>query len=149
MLVDMVIRGASQAISPAEEVRRLCLIRGETADEAGKKVTELFSPPRINEKLNQMNNKRGIVAGTSFDLIADTVTGETWNFMKPEDRRRCWSRLEEERPWVVIGSPPCTAFSILNIGLNYIRTWTRLRSFAGRMRDEYFWDLPWRCTAGR
>ena len=119
MIVDMVLRGASQGLSPREEVQRLRLIRGETANEAGTKITELFSPPQVNEKINRMSNKKGIVAGTSFDFIVDKETGETWNFLKLEDRRRCWSRLEEERPWVVIGSPPSTAFSATNIGLNY------------------------------
>ena len=118
MIVDMFLRGASQGLSPREEVRRLRFIRGETANDAGKKITELFSPPQVNEKINRMSNKKGIVAGTSFDFIVDKETGETWNFLKPEDRRRCWSRLEEERPRVVIGSPPCTAFSAINIGSN-------------------------------
>ena len=133
MIVDMVPRGASEGLSPREEVRRLCFIRGETTNEAEKKatelfnlpkvtekmVTELFSQPRANENINRMNNKRGIVVGTSFDFIVDKETGETWDFLKPEDRRRRWSRLEEEQPWVVISSPPCTAFSAIIIGLNY------------------------------
>ena len=79
MIVDMVLRGASQELSP-REVWRLCLIMGETANEAGKKVTELSSPPRANENINRMNNKKGIVAGTSFDVFVDKEIGEMWKF---------------------------------------------------------------------
>ena len=153
MLVDMVLHGASQATPPVEEVRRLCLIRGETSNEVGKRIVELFSPPRINEKIDRMSSKKGIVAGTSFDLIVDKRTGETWNFLKPEDRRRCWNRLEEERPWVVIGSPPCTAFSTINTGLNYpkmnrdevLRRQGEARVLLGFALAVYHWQLNRGC----
>ena len=46
------------------------------------------------------------------DLVVNDE-GEQWGFLKVHDRRRCWQRLKAEDPWVVIGSPPCTAFSVL------------------------------------
>ena len=124
MVVDMIIKGAAHDLKPAEEVRRLCLIRGDTGAEAGRRVVELFSRPRVNLGIRHRQAAQDplpVTAGTSFDLVRDTSTGESWNFCKPEDRRRCWRRLEEEQPWLVIGSPPCTAFSALNAGLNYPR----------------------------
>ena len=80
-------------------------------------VTELFSPPRVNAQIRETDDAK-IEAGTSFDLIVDRHSGKSWDFLKAEHRRRCWQRLKDEDPWVVIGSPPCTAFSILNRGLN-------------------------------
>lgn len=118
-LVDVIIKGAAQPMTPLEETRRLYLIRGESDNDAGKKVSELFSPPRVNRELRKSPAGGGITAGTSFDMIMDTESGESWDFRLPQDRRRCWQRLEAEKPWLVIGSPPCTAFSALNIGLNF------------------------------
>ena len=67
----------------------------------------------MNAKLKEAKGRGWIKAGSSFDLIVDASTGESWDFLKAEDRRRCWRRLRQEDPWVVIGSPPCTAFSRL------------------------------------
>ena len=48
----------------------------------------------------------GLVAGSTFDLIMGQETGETWDFLNAEHRRRCWRRLKVDDPWVVIVSPP-------------------------------------------
>ena len=48
----------------------------------------------------------GLVAGSSFDLIMDQDAGDTWDFLNAEHRRRCWSRLKAEDPWLAIGPPP-------------------------------------------
>ena len=50
--------------------------------------------------------------------------GNKWNFLKKADRDRARRRIEEEKPYIVIGSPPCTMFSWLT-KMNY-----------GRMRRE-------------
>ena len=87
------------------------------SDENVKRVVELFSPPRVNAALGR---KKGcLIPGHSFDLIRDPTTGESWDLLKASDRRKCWQILEEQRPWLVIGSPPCTYFSVINQGLNY------------------------------
>ena len=85
---------------------------------SGGVVTELFSPPRVNQALGAKRGL-GLLPGTSFDPIIDTASGEKWDFLQADHRRRCWQRLVEEDPWVVIGSPPCTSFCIINIGLKY------------------------------
>jgi hypothetical protein len=98
------------------------------------RVVELYSPPRVTAILAGANcvnkfdakqvlagancvNKfdlpnRGLVAGSTFDLRADT-NGETWDFEKPQDRKRAWERIRAEEPYLVMGSPPCTMFSSL------------------------------------
>ena len=45
--------------------------------------------------------------GSSLDLT------NGWNFSKSEHRRRAWLKIKEEDPYCVIGSPPCTMFSML------------------------------------
>ena len=41
-----------------------------------------------------------------------------WDFTKPQDRKRAWERIRAEEPFLVIGSPPCTMFSRLQLNLN-------------------------------
>ena len=41
----------------------------------------------------------------------DLTTGK--DFTKPEDCRAAWQRVRDEAPYVLVGSPPCTYFSVL------------------------------------
>jgi hypothetical protein len=72
---------------------------------------------RVNARIRKSGARSWTRAGASFDLVVDEDTGESWNFLRAEDRRRCWRRLKQEDPWIVVGSPPCTASSRLQ-GLN-------------------------------
>ena len=44
--------------------------------------------------------------GSTFDLRED-VDGRQWNILKVEDRNAVSKIVEEEKPYAVIGSPPC------------------------------------------
>jgi hypothetical protein len=77
------------------------------------KVTELYSPPRVTAILP----RSGLVAGSTFDLHVDEV-GVAWDFTRPQDRKRAWERIRAEEPFLVIGSPPCTMFSQMQVNLN-------------------------------
>ena len=66
-------------------------------------IAEVFSPPRVVKQ----GEKIGLTAGTSMDLL----TG--WNFELKEDRDRAVKYIRENKPKLVIGSPPCTYFSNL------------------------------------
>ena len=68
----------------------------------GVDITEVISPVRVAEAAAKM----GLTPGTSFDLT------NGWNFELEDHRRRAWKQIKEEDPLVVIGSPPCTLFSI-------------------------------------
>ena len=46
--------------------------------------------------------------GSSLDLT------NGFDFEKISDRRRAWQIIEKDNPLLVIGSPPCTYFSVLN-----------------------------------
>ena len=43
---------------------------------------------------------------------------QAWNFTRPGDRKRAWERIRAEKPFLVVGSPPCTMFSRLQLNLN-------------------------------
>ena len=66
-------------------------------------MCEVFSPPRVGPEAM----KFGLEAGDAMDL----TTG--WDFTKAEDRRRAEAYVDEHEPLVLIGSPPCVAFSQL------------------------------------
>lgn len=73
-------------------------------------VSEAFSPPRIAE----LAGRRGMRQGTSFDYD----TG--WDLADVQQRKRMWQTLRAEDPDLVVISPPCGPFSLLQ-ELNYPR----------------------------
>ncbi len=87
------------------------------ADDAGQPVrvggpaavAELYSPPRVTQALPA---GAGLVAGSTFDLIADAA-GVKWDFAKPLDRKRAWDRIFAEEPSLIVGS--ATRFTLLSL----------------------------------
>ena len=72
-------------------------------------VTELYSPPIIVDMAHAM----GFKGGYSLDLTNPSPDGRAWDFSKASDRMRCWRLVKRDRPYLIIGSPPCTLFSAL------------------------------------
>ena len=66
-------------------------------------VTEVFSPPRVTSQAE----KFGLKIGEAYDL----TTG--WDFKLKAHRDAVYQHVRDEKPLVVIGSPPCTPFSQL------------------------------------
>ena len=90
------------SLERVEVNRRIIMMIATGAD-----ITEVFSPPRIAEAAKEF----GLIPGESMDL----ATG--WDFSKAADRRRAIEQIKTQKPFVIVGSPPCTLFSILQ-GLN-------------------------------
>ena len=65
-------------------------------------ITEAFSPRRVV----MQGMKIGMKAGSSMDLLME------WNLELKADGDRATKKIDEEKPMLVIGSPPCTYFSI-------------------------------------
>ena len=61
-------------------------------------------------------NVKGIHA---LDLRTFRPDGEAWDFRQLKHRKDARKMVRELKPTWVIGSPPCTAFSIWNFGINY------------------------------
>ena len=72
-------------------------------------ISEVYSPPR----LAKIAHEYGLLAGTSFDITMNDETGMPWDFDMPSQRQRCRERIEKEKPKLLVGSPMCTAFSII------------------------------------
>ena len=78
-------------------------------------VVEMYSPPRIVQEvgLRQYGGVR-LKPGWSLDLtLNDPVTKQAWDFTKSSCRQRAWEMVQSGEPFMLIGSPPCTAFSSL------------------------------------
>ena len=54
-----------------------------------------------------------------FDIRTVKPNGDPWDFDKRADRLEARRIVEEKQPKWIIGSPPCTAWCILNYGLTY------------------------------
>ena len=72
-------------------------------------VSEVYSPPRVVT----IAEAAGLRGGFSMDLTAPGRDGKSWDFTKVEHRRRALALVRDKRPYLLIGSPPCTAWSNL------------------------------------
>ena len=72
-------------------------------------AAEIYSPPRVTAMAPQMNLK----AGFALDLTVPDERGYEWNFSKAECRRRARERVINDKPLLLVGSPPCTMYSRL------------------------------------
>ena len=96
-----------------KSVRNLLIVSGCAPREARANTVELYSPPRVTSELSAAQSLYpGLRANSTFYLVADEH-GQTYDFRRAADRQRCRERLRTERPWLVIGSPPCTWWSSL------------------------------------
>ena len=84
---------------------------GTSRGVAKQKVTKLFRPPRVTEEMRRVPNLM-FEGGETYDLFQDK-NGKAWDFRKAADRKQVRAEIMEQKPWMVIGSPPCTAFSSL------------------------------------
>eukprot|EP00973_Karenia_brevis_P007832 1062351-Karenia_brevis.AAC.1 len=66
-------------------------------------LVELYSPDRFGT--------RGQSFGVGVFLAVDLRAG--WDMNDPKMVREFWRKLHEMRPWIVIGWPPCKAFSAM------------------------------------
>ena len=76
-------------------------------------ITEIFSPPRFTKRANSF----GLKPGYAIDLETSKGNGERWDLTNKTHQRDLEAILNDEDPYLLTGSPPCEAFSLLQ-GLN-------------------------------
>jgi hypothetical protein len=103
----------------AEYLYELMLTMGADPGDSKAKIAELYSPPRVTTYLGSLPHVN-LKAGMTFDLRMGR-DGKKWDFLKAEDRIRARRLISQEKPFIVIGSPPCTDFSAWNTRLNHKR----------------------------
>ena len=69
----------------------------------GVDITEVFSPERVAK----IGANYKLIAGKSMDLT------NGYDFSLEADQKRAWEHIVNDEPYCVIGSPPCTLFSLL------------------------------------
>jgi hypothetical protein len=76
----------------------------------GADVCEIFSQPRVCQEARHS----GLQPGWSLDLTTkDPANGKAWDLSDPKVQSRVKRLVNDTRPYCIIGSPPCTAFSPL------------------------------------
>ena len=107
------------------DVLREAGVDATTAERVTEKMSGLRSTPSMMEvygtsihaHLRRRNlNIQGLGA---LDIRTVKPNGEPWDFNKRSDRREVKDMINRLNPDWVIGSPPCTPFSIWNHGINY------------------------------
>ena len=73
-------------------------------------VAEVYSPPRVVKMANEM----GMRGGWSLDLTTTDEDGLPWDFNSIKMRNRATREIIQDKPLVVIGSPMCIEYSIVN-----------------------------------
>ena len=69
-----------------------------------KHVSEIYGPGRFTSRATEFS----LTPGCAMDLRSG------WNFTKQADRDRARAELKANRPWLLIGSPPCGPFSTMH-----------------------------------
>ena len=83
----------------------------------GADVAEVYSPERVTK----LCNRYGLTKGSAMDLRAG------YDFNLPEDRRRAWKVIKDEKHVCLTGSPECRMFC----------TWQNLAM--GKMKHDAEW----------
>ena len=55
----------------------------------------------------------GLVGGSSMDILTTDEFGRPWDFNRAEMRAHAIKRLEGEKPYLLIGSPTCSHWSLI------------------------------------
>ena len=74
-----------------------------SASSMGVDITETYSPDRVA----RVARKFGLVPGSSMDLT------NGWDYERDDHKRLARKMVGDEAPYLFIGSPPCTCFSVL------------------------------------
>ena len=86
------------------------------SDKSSPSLIEAYGTA-VHQHIQRRNlNVRGL---GSLDLRTLKANGEPWDFSKRSDRREARELISRTNPDWIIGSPPCTPYSIWNFGINY------------------------------
>ena len=102
--------------SMIDDLDRVCtrkvmkkLAKDAAKKEVKKDIAEAYSPPRMTAVASRL----GYAEGFAMDLTTQDTDGKKWDLACKEMQTRALKRLEEEAPWLLVVSPPCTMFSTL------------------------------------
>ena len=121
-------------VQGAEALYEFMLTMGADPGHSRAKVAELYSPLRVTTHIGGLPHVH-LEAGMTFDLHVGR-DGKRWDFLQAADRAKARKLISQGKPFIVIGSPPCTDCSSWNTRLNHKRMSTdEVRTQSGR-RDS-------------
>ena len=100
---------------PSEARDRVHVMPGEPSTT----FIEMYGRGSTNLEAKNSRRQLGLRGIGALDLRTTKPDGTAWDLTKRSDRRAARDLISTENPDWVIGSPPCTAFSQWNIGMNY------------------------------
>ena len=110
----------SHGVQPIDAQRHVCnLMKGRSTGEPVG-FFELYGQGGLKRAADQ-NPSLNVAGLEVLDLRTLRPDGRPWDFTKPKDRAWALRLLREQKPRWVVAAPPCTAFSVLNVNLNYGR----------------------------
>ena len=95
-----------EQLKEASSLYELFLVSGATREAAEAKAVELYSPPRVTAELAG-NRGSGLVVGDTFDLRPNAL-GRRYDLSKASVGAHVRREIQRQKPYLVIGSPPCT-----------------------------------------
>ncbi len=118
--------------------------RRETRRACRRIVSEVFSPPRVTALLKETRH-RHLVPGFALDLtVIDPDDGQAWDFNDPLKREKARRMIHRQKPYLLIGSPECTAFSTwqaLNIARSARPEQLRRQKIASTVHLKFMTEL--------
>ena len=86
--------------------------RQERASAARAVVAEVYSAPRVSAAAGRLP-KYGMMTGLALDITIDDDTGQPYDFSIKAQRDKAEALIDAQQPVLLIGSPMCTAFSVI------------------------------------
>ena len=93
--------------------------RRERAKQTRHLVSEIYSAPRVTKALKLLPGLN-LVPGFALDLTTQDENGEEWDFTKEDRREKARRKVEEEKPYCLIGLPSCTEYCMFQ-ALNAVK----------------------------
>ena len=73
-------------------------------------ISEIYYPPRVTVEIVKSKNEF-LTPGLAFDItVDDPDDGQPWDFNVEAKREKAREILRKQKPYLLIGSPMCTAF---------------------------------------
>ena len=103
----------------ATDLIRALFAAGAAPGEVRASVTEVDSQPRVTAAA-ALRPHLGVLPAGAFDLRAGPGE-QSWDFTRSDHRVRAMKLITAAKPYLIIGSPPCTDWCRMNVNLNHPR----------------------------
>ena len=107
----------NREMDQVDDIRVELILKNATNlfERKGSDIVEILSQPRLcQEVAGRSFGGTTLWPGFSLDLtMNDPATGQPWDLSKQTVQSRVLKLIRDVKPFCVIGSPPCTAFSPL------------------------------------